>query len=144
MLGVAGWFGALFLLLFVGFGLSFIIRNSGAALITGVVACGLAAFLFRKSPENDFAGQFGLAVSMAGQALIIFGIGDMIGSKSIAVMGLVMAGAPGRALLAAVRAMCTGSGRQRSVRARSPWRSQTWGCSRLLRRWCSLRSPGSG
>src|SRR5688572_29235181 len=36
MLGIAGWFGALFLLLFVGFGLSFIIKDSGAALITGV------------------------------------------------------------------------------------------------------------
>ena len=91
MLGIAGWFGALFLLLFVGFGLSFIIKDSGAALITGVIACGLAAALFRKAPENDFAGQFGLAVSMAGQALMIFGIGQMLGSKSVAVVGIVTA-----------------------------------------------------
>ena len=91
MLGVAGWFGALFLLLFVGFGMSFIFKTSGVALVAGVLACGLAAVLFRKSPENDFAGQFGLAVSMAGQALMIFGIAEMTGNKSIAVMGLVMA-----------------------------------------------------
>ena len=91
MLGVAGWFGALFLLLFIGFGMSFILKTSATALVVGVLACGFAAVLFRKSPENDFAGQFGLAVSMAGQALMIFGIGDMIGSKTIAVMGLVVA-----------------------------------------------------
>lgn len=91
MLGIAGWFGALFLLIFVGLGLNFIIKTAGAALVAGIVACGVAAALFRKSPENDFAGQFGLAVSMAGQALMIFGIGDMIGSKTVAVIGMVVA-----------------------------------------------------
>ena len=87
MLGVAGWFGALFLLIFVGLGLSFIIKNAGAALVVGVVACGFASALFRKLPENDFAGQFAFAVSLAGQALIVFGIADTIGSKSVAVIG---------------------------------------------------------
>jgi hypothetical protein len=91
MLGVAGWFGALFLLLFVGFGMSFIFKDSGVALVAGALACGVSAWLFRKLPENDFAGQFGLAVSMAGQALLIFGIEDMIRSKSVAVMGIVVA-----------------------------------------------------
>ena len=91
MLGVAGWFGALFLLLFIGFGLSFIFNNSAAALFFGIVACGVAAVLFHKFAENDFAGQFGLAVSMAGQALILFGIADFTGSKAIAVVGIAMA-----------------------------------------------------
>ena len=91
MLGVAGWFGALFLLLFVGFGMSFIFKTAVVALVAGVLACGIAAALFRKAPENDFAGQFALAVSMAGQALMVFGIEDMIRSKSVAVMGIVVA-----------------------------------------------------
>jgi uncharacterized protein DUF4401 len=91
MLGVAGWFGALFLLIFVGLGLSFIIKNAGAALVVGVIACGVAAALFRKLPENDFAGQFAFAVSLAGQALIVFGIADTVGSKSVAVVGIVIA-----------------------------------------------------
>jgi hypothetical protein len=62
MLGVAGWFGALFLLLFVGLGLEFIIKSSSASLVAGAVACAGAGVLFRKFPENDFAGQFGLEV----------------------------------------------------------------------------------
>lgn len=90
MLGIAGWFGALFLLLFVGMGMSFIIRNAAAALVVGIVACAVAGALFRKIPGNDFAGQFGLAVSMAGQVLILFGIGDAIG-KNIAPVALAMA-----------------------------------------------------
>ena len=92
MLGVAGWFGALFLLLFVGFGMSFVFKDSGVALVMGALACGVSAWLFHKLPESDFAGQFALAVSMAGQALMIFGIADMTGSKSVAVMGIVVAG----------------------------------------------------
>jgi uncharacterized protein DUF4401 len=91
MLGVAGWFGALFLLIFVGLGLSFIIKNAGAALVVGVFACGIASAIFRKLPENDFAGQFAFAVSLAGQALIVFGIADTVGSKSVAVVGIVVA-----------------------------------------------------
>ena len=91
MLGVAGWFGALFLLLFVGLGLSFIIKNAGAALVVGAIACAVAAALFRKLPEHDFAGQFAFAVSLAGQALIVFGIADTIG-KSVGPVAFVMAG----------------------------------------------------
>ena len=91
MLGVAGWLGALFLLLFVGLGLSFIIKNAGMAFVVGAMACAAAAILFNKFSENDFASQFALAVSMAGQALMIFGIADMTGSKSVAVVGIVVA-----------------------------------------------------
>ncbi len=90
MLGVAGWFGALFLLIFVGLGLSSIIKNAGAALVVGVAACGVASAIFRKLPENDFASQFAFAVSLAGQALIVLGIADSIGSKSVAVVGSVI------------------------------------------------------
>ena len=91
MLGVAGWFGALFLLLFIAIGLHDIIKHAAAALIVGVVACGIASAIFRKLPENDFAGQFAFAVSLAGQALIVFGIADAVGSKSVAVVGIVVA-----------------------------------------------------
>src|SRR5262249_19737010 len=60
------------------------------ALIVGVIACVVAAVLFHKLPENDFAGQFAFAVSLAGQALIVFGIADTVG-KSVAVVGTVIA-----------------------------------------------------
>jgi hypothetical protein len=91
MLGVAGWIGAVFLLLFIGIGMSFIIKTPGVAFVAGAVACAAAAVLFHKFPEGDFAGQFGLAVSMAGQALMLFGIADGLGSKQIAVVGMAMA-----------------------------------------------------
>lgn len=91
MLGVAGWFGALFLLFFVGLGMAFIFKNAGAALLLGAGACAVAAVLFRKLPEHDFAGQFAFAVSLAGQVLITYGIADAIG-KSVGPVALVMAG----------------------------------------------------
>jgi hypothetical protein len=90
MLGVAGWFGAICLLFFVGLGLKFIIESSSASLVAGVVACAVAAVLFSKFPENDFAGQFGLAVSMAGQVLILFGLATLTGKKDIAPIALMM------------------------------------------------------
>lgn len=76
MLGFAGWFGALFLLGFGGLVLSFLFESVAGSLSTGVVLCGGAAFLFRKS-ENDFLTQLGFAVSLAGQAAILIGFGQL-------------------------------------------------------------------
>lgn len=76
MLGVAGWVGALFLLAFVGTALAFVFRNSEAALVIGVLSCVAAYFIFRTAKNNDFGTQFGLAVSLAGQAMVIFGLAD--------------------------------------------------------------------
>jgi len=74
MLGFAGWIGALFMLGFVGASLSFIMRSSSASLIAGALVCSGAAAIFRFSQGKDFAIQFGLATSFAGQAMFIFGI----------------------------------------------------------------------
>jgi uncharacterized membrane protein len=76
MLGVAGWIGALFLLLFVGGAFALVFDNAGAAFVLGAVCCAAAFGLFKAFDGNDFAEQFGLAVSLAGQVLIIFGLGD--------------------------------------------------------------------
>ncbi len=73
MLGFAGWIGALFLLGFVGASLSFVIRSASAAMVVGAFVCIGAAVIFRAASEKDFAVQFGLATSFAGQALFIFG-----------------------------------------------------------------------
>jgi hypothetical protein len=77
MLGFAGWLGALFMLGFVGVSLQFILRSSTASMITGAAVCAVAAFIFRVSRGKDFAVQFGLAVSFAGQALFIAGLMDI-------------------------------------------------------------------
>lgn len=73
MLGFAGWLGALFLLLFFGFALGSFFRNSGSLLVVGAIICVLAALLLKIS-KTDFAAQFGLAVSFAGQALFAIGL----------------------------------------------------------------------
>ncbi|HEX9965638.1 MAG TPA: DUF4401 domain-containing protein [Allosphingosinicella sp.] len=78
MLGIAGWIGALFLLLFVGAGFAFIMDDPEIALLVGAACCAGAWFLFRKFEDNDLAEQFGLAVSLAGQVLIIIGLAQYL------------------------------------------------------------------
>ncbi|MBM4270029.1 MAG: DUF4401 domain-containing protein [Deltaproteobacteria bacterium] len=72
MLGVTGWIGALFLLGFVGTGFVLVLESPVASWIVGAAACGGAATILRASPKGDLAAQFGLAVSLAGQALMVF------------------------------------------------------------------------
>jgi hypothetical protein len=85
MLGIAGWIGALFLLGFVGAGFAFVFRNSGAAAVLGAAACAAAVAIFRVAPKNDFVAQFGLAVSLAGQALLVYAVGDWMDGSIVAI-----------------------------------------------------------
>lgn len=73
MLGIAGWIGALFLLGFVGAAFAFVMKSSAAAFLFGAGACAAAVMIFRAAPASDFVAQFGLAVSLAGQALLLYG-----------------------------------------------------------------------
>jgi len=79
MLGIAGWIGALFLLAFVGVGFAFVMRSATAAFVVGAAVCAGAALLFRAAPKIDFVSQFGLAVSLAGQALMVSGLMQWFG-----------------------------------------------------------------
>src|SRR5262249_27067919 len=79
-IGFAGWLGALFLLGFVGAAFAFVFKSASAALFMGACACAAAIAIFRAAPKSDFMAQFGLAVSFAGQALILFGMADMFRS----------------------------------------------------------------
>jgi Na+/phosphate symporter len=78
MLGIAGWIGAMFLLGFVGAGLAFIIDSSAAALMLGAGCCAAAGVLFRNFEGQDFSAQFALALSLAGQGLMIIGLGQVL------------------------------------------------------------------
>ena len=78
MLGVAGWIGAIFLLLFVGTAFSFVFQDFGTALAVGAAFCAAAFALFRLFEDNDFAEQFGIAISLAGQILLIVGLGHYL------------------------------------------------------------------
>lgn len=73
MLCFAGLLAAAFLLGFVAVGAPFVIENRTAASATGLALITAAYALFRSAPRGDFAAMFALAVSLAGQALFVFG-----------------------------------------------------------------------
>lgn len=77
MLGIAGWIGALFLLGFVAVALTVVLDNAASALIAGTVCCAAALALFRALAGQDFAEQFALALSLAGQGLLAVGLAQV-------------------------------------------------------------------
>lgn len=74
MLGIAGWIGAIFLLGFAGLMLSSLFESASLSLLAGAIVCATAAFLFRVKGDNDFLAQFGFALSLAGQGLLLVGL----------------------------------------------------------------------
>jgi len=73
MLGICGWLGGLFLLLFFGF---FLIEQLGdgdsALLVVGLILVGLACVIYRRIGRHDLGQQFALALSLAGQGMLGF------------------------------------------------------------------------
>jgi hypothetical protein len=80
MLGFAGWLGALFLLGFVAAGFAFVIKSAASMVVVGAGACAVAVAIFRAAPKSDFTAQFGLAASLAGQVLLLFGFSGLFGN----------------------------------------------------------------
>jgi uncharacterized membrane protein len=80
MQGIAGWIGAFFIMIFFGSIFEKLIEKEPFAMILGGVLCAVAGFIFRLTRHNDFAQQFGLAVSFAGQGLFMFGLFDLFKS----------------------------------------------------------------
>ena len=74
MLGVAGLIAAIFLLGFIGVGVAFVIKSQTASIAVGLMVITASYAIFRLAPRNDFSTMFALAVSLAGQALVIFGL----------------------------------------------------------------------
>lgn len=74
LLGFGGWLGAVFLLGFVAAAFSFVVDKPLASFIAGALACLVAAVLLRKPVETDFLPHFAFAVSLAGQALMAWGL----------------------------------------------------------------------
>jgi len=76
LLAFSGWLAALFLLGFIGMGFEFVFKNSTAAFIIGGIMIG-GAFAILRIPKNEFVEHLALAVSLAGQALVVFAIFDI-------------------------------------------------------------------
>lgn len=86
MLGFAGWLGALFLLGFVGAAFSFVFKSPSAALVAGIACCAAAGTMLRaRGDGHAFGAQFGLALSMAGQGMVVYGVMRLLdGQKTLA------------------------------------------------------------
>jgi hypothetical protein len=89
MLGVAAWLSALFLLAFLAIALSDLLRNATSAIVTGALLCAAAIAVLRVAGIGVFATQLAIAASLAGQALVMFGI--LEGSARDAVSWAVIA-----------------------------------------------------
>ncbi len=74
LLGVSGWLAGLFLLGFVG--LLFRPDTPVAAGIAGAVLLAAAWGLYRADREGAFVAQLALALSIAGQCLVLFALND--------------------------------------------------------------------
>ncbi len=74
MLGIAAWLAAVFLFVSLGIGLSGLLRNATAAIAVGAGICGAAIVLMRLFTGNVFVVQLAVASSLAGQALVAFGL----------------------------------------------------------------------
>jgi hypothetical protein len=70
LLGVSGWLAGAFLLMFVA--LLFHPDSAGAAAFSGVVLLAAAWGLFRADRDGAFTSQLALALSFAGQCLVLF------------------------------------------------------------------------
>lgn len=73
MVGISAWLAALFLLVFLGFALPHLQGMSAA--ILGLVVCAGAIVLLRVARGTVFATQLAVAVSLAGQGLVVVGLG---------------------------------------------------------------------
>ena len=127
MQGGSGWVGALFLLGFAGGTFDFLFENDLGALVAGMGACLVAALTFRRWPYSDFAGQLGFAVSLAGQALVAFGLWGLLDERFGAVAALMAV------FLAALFALVPGY----LHRVWSAWTSAFWA-------WLALLDAGLG
>lgn len=74
MVGFSAWLASW---MFIGFIVgAAIVESSQATLILGVVLV-VGAVIFRCVSDNDFVTQMALAVCLAGEALVVFGVGRM-------------------------------------------------------------------
>ncbi|NOR55968.1 MAG: DUF4401 domain-containing protein [Sulfurovum sp.] len=73
LLAFSGWLAALFILGFLAAGLSDLFRNTTALLVLGSGMIFLAYFILKKEKSN-FIEHLGLAISFAGQSLILVGL----------------------------------------------------------------------
>ena len=89
LLGASGWFAGLFVLLFVG--LLFEPNSAPKAAVCGAVLLAAAWGLFKADRDGTFVAQLALALSIAGQCLVVFAMTEHThGLAAIAGAALVL------------------------------------------------------
>ena len=91
MLGIAGWIGALFLFGFFAVALHQLLSDAYARLFLGGLLCAAAALVARAGPRGELLGQFVLAVSLAGQALLATGLAEALRASPAAAASAIAA-----------------------------------------------------
>ena len=89
MLGIAGWVAGVFVLIFAF--MLFKLDSGGGAAISGAVLLAAAWGLFAVDRDGAFVSQLALALSIAGQFAVLFGLGEVFlkGAHEIAGVALV-------------------------------------------------------
>jgi len=80
MVGVGAWLASLLLLSFIG-GVSLLTSEAGF-IVTGALLM-LGAVVLRRQVNNDFFNQAALAISLAGQALLAFGVAETVSGREL-------------------------------------------------------------
>lgn len=89
LLAFSGWMAALFLFAFIALGFAEILENRLATFIAGGVLIA-SAFVILRLPRNEFLQHLMLAVSLAGQALMVFALyADTAGDNLFYVWGMI-------------------------------------------------------
>lgn len=78
LLGMVGWIAALFLLFFLFMSFSQLTRDADSALLMGAVLMAIAFCLNRFATRSDLWDQFVLALALAGDAWLLYGLLDRL------------------------------------------------------------------
>ena len=90
LLGAAGWLAAICLLGFVAVAVSFLVETESMAIVAGIAMIAGATALLRPAVTNAFVTQLGMAISCAGQALVIFGTAETVGTGEAAAVAIAV------------------------------------------------------
>lgn len=90
MVGAAAWIAALFLLGFIGAFMYALVRTLDAPLPVGAAICIAAVALLRRRADGLFLRQLAVAFSLAGQALVVFGLTDHHLREPVAWFGVAL------------------------------------------------------
>ncbi|ABX03900.1 MAG TPA: DUF4401 domain-containing protein [Herpetosiphon sp.] len=86
--GIGAWFAAF---MFLGFlAITNIITNEFGALVVGLGLCAVAIGINRTNQASTFLRQLALAISITGQALVLFGWTIIVESVIVAALGMIV------------------------------------------------------